>query len=487
MTAPGQRGASAGAANAASTTSCDATGSTPVGGRLRGEVDREIEDVERTAAARRRTVSWRPPGAPTPTTTGGRVRGAVDREAVTAGSDLSALAAARGGFVRGAATDSDRGRRDSARSPYGLTSIPGASPSGGHARWPPPGAWSWVARDAGSATGWPRLGAWLGDADAVACSAASSLATKKRARLDETAARGCAGRLAVRSGADPRRQRPGPPPADARPADLPSTPRILDRRPGLDSTPSSKLLDLGYRDARVADRAEFARRRDRRRVPAEVAAGPDRLRRQIDTLRRFDPTDQRTVGSSPAPRSCRRASSSLSGGVVTLRLAAPPPARAAAATWPHRGPDRDAARAAGDPAERATRARRRRRGRGGPDRLPGHPSITSTGNNSSSTGRTLAGWIVLGRRTAGRPDRRGDLPRTRRRPPRATDRGCSPRNIELGWSARRGHRGSGLNSGDLFDGESRACPGLRSGRLVEAVESWADDGVDRLTRLEQRL
>ena len=112
---------------------------------------------------------------------------------------------------------------------------------------------------------------------------------------------GGARRLAIGSGADPRRERPGAPPADhrsRRPARGAANARA--RRPGRSRCPSPRAArprlpahDGGRRSGRVRPA-----RRHRRRLPAgeSLPVRIDFFGDEVDSLRRFDPTDQRTVG-----------------------------------------------------------------------------------------------------------------------------------------------------------------------------------------------
>ncbi len=164
---------------------------------------------------------------------------------------------------------------------------------------------TWIARDAeiGDRVA-EELGAWLGDPNAVVILEPRTSLAYERSELvaDETAAR-VAALSAWRSGT-------------ARilvasvqallqhtiaPEDLPAEPRVL--RIGGRFRPEAllrELLALGYTPApEVAGRGEFARRGGIVDVFPPSASLPVRIEffgDEVDSLRAFDPTDQRTVG-----------------------------------------------------------------------------------------------------------------------------------------------------------------------------------------------
>ena len=445
------------------------------------EVDREIEDVERTAeadtaetgqladAARRGTDPRRPRAAGS----AARVEPAKGGRRLPDLSALPPLLAATGSFA------SLRERLGPAVEPAtrhgrhaGLTSVPHGAKSylaATLALATPPERLVWVARDAeiGDRVA-EELGAWLGDADAVAVLEPRSSLAYERSELvaDETAAR-VAALAAWRSGrarilvasVQALLQR------TLDPADLPSTPRILRpaTRIGLDAL-LRELLDLGYQPTlEVAGRGEFARRGGIVDVfpPGEsLPVRIDFFGDEIDSLRRFDPTDQRTVGSI-ASAALLPASEFLvpSGGVAELRArlgrgAARLPERLAADLARFEGQTADAATAAGDPADRSTRAL----DAGDAAEVWATIVCPATALDHLDPGTLLvldepgdlaeAGIVPVapGRRTAGRPDRRrrpaqglaGDLPPAARLEV-APARRTNPR-AQLGVRTRRGHR-----------------------------------------------
>ncbi len=162
----------------------------------------------------------------------------------------------------------------------------------------------WVARDAeiGDRVA-EELGAWLGDPELVAVLEPRTSLAYERSELvpDETAARVAAlaawraGRARVLVASVQALLQ-----ATLAPADLPAEPRIL--RPGsrlsLDAL-TSELFDRGYSPVlEVAGRGEFARRGGIVDVFPPSAPLPVRIELfgdEIDSLRAFDPTDQRSV------------------------------------------------------------------------------------------------------------------------------------------------------------------------------------------------
>jgi transcription-repair coupling factor (superfamily II helicase) len=164
---------------------------------------------------------------------------------------------------------------------------------------------AWIARDAeiGDRVA-EELQAWIGDPDGVAILEPRTALAYERSELvaDETAAR-VAALAAWRSG------RAGILVASVQalvqhtiaPADLPDSPRELRAGARLDQSHLLReLLDLGYQPViEVAGRGEFSRRGGIVDVFPPSAPLPVRIDffgDEIDSLRRFDPTDQRSVG-----------------------------------------------------------------------------------------------------------------------------------------------------------------------------------------------
>ena len=396
----------------------------------------------------------------------------------------------------------------------------------------------WLARDAeiGDRVA-EELGAWLGDAAAVAVLEPRTALAYERSELvaDETAAR-VAALAAWRSGrarilvasVQALLQR------TLDPGDLPSAPRELrpGGRIGLDAL-LRELLDLGYLPTlEVAGRGEFARRGGIVDVFPPGESLPVRIEffgDELDSLRRFDPTDQRTVGPA-ASATLLPASEFLAplGGAAALR------ARLG------RGADRLNERLAGDL-----------------DRFAGSAAATSPGTTppgTSGLGTTRPGatspdttrltraldvgdaaevWagivcpatgfdhiepttlLVLDepadlaelaaflwrqadeRRTelVAAGDLPSDWPPTYLAPRDWKRRLLAARTLELTWESEASEAiaGGGLSAGDLFGWREPNLPGLRSGRLVDAVEGWAADGArivlasDQAARLSELL
>ena len=267
----------------------------------------------------------------------------------------------------------------------------------------------WIARDAeiGDRVA-EELGAWLGDPDAVAVLEPRSALAYERSELvaDETAARVAAlaswktgrARILVAS-VQALLQR------TLDPADLPAEPRVLKAgaRIGLDAL-LHELLVLGYQPTlEVAGRGEFARRGGivdlfppGETLPVRIDFFGD----EIDSLRRFDPTDQRSVGPAGEPCCCRPASSS-SRPAASRRSGRASGARPAGcpSDWPPTSPGSSGRRAGArvrirrGSAGRHPRPRRRRRRRGlGGRRLPGDGSRSrrSRARCSCSTSRATS-------------------------------------------------------------------------------------------------
>ena len=168
---------------------------------------------------------------------------------------------------------------------------------------------AWIARDAeiGDRVA-EELQAWIGDPDGVAILEPRTALAYERSELvaDETAAR-VAALAAWRSG------RANILVASVQalvqhtitPDDLPDAPRELRAGARLDQSHLLReLLDLGYQPViEVAGRGEFSRRGGIVDVFPPSAPLPVRIDffgDEIDSLRRFDPTDQRSVGKVEA-------------------------------------------------------------------------------------------------------------------------------------------------------------------------------------------
>ena len=328
-------------------------------------------------------------------------------------------------------------------------------------------------------------------------------AERARRRRDGGARRRAVG-VAERPRADPRGERPGAPPAHdraGRPARA-SRASSTSARGSASRRCSRELLDLGYAPVlEVAGRGEFARRGGIVDVFPPSAGLPVRIEffgDEIDSLRAFDPTDQRTTGRSSAWCCCPASEFLLPpGGADALAR----PARPSASGCPSgsrrpRAARRDATseRARREPQGRSRAAARRRRGRG----LGAAP-------RAGDRPRPPRARDAPRPRRAGRPRRGGRVPvapggRAARGPPRgrraaeglavdATSRratgsaGCSrARTLELTWESeapRARSRAAARSSGDLFGWREPQLPAGRGARIAEAVERWQAEGERR--------
>ena len=363
----------------------------------------------------------------------------------------------------------------------------------------------WIARDAeiGDRVA-EELGAWLGSPDAVAVLEPRTALAYERSELiaDETAAR-VAALAAWRSG------RPRVLVASVQallqhtidPVDLPSAPRDL--RPGTRIHQDAllrELFDLGYVPVtEVAGRGEFARRGGIVDVFPPSLALPIRVEffgDEIDSMRSFDPTDQRTVGTMDRAVLLPASEFLLpAGGVAEIRerlgkAAARLPERLAAdlaqfeteplATTRAATPDASRALAVGDAAEvwaahlaRAT----------GLDHLePGTLLVLDEPGDIAEAAGFL--WRQADERrteliAAGELPK--DWPATYLPPRDWKGRLLGARTLELTWESvppqdvamARG----GLSSGDPFGWREPVLPAGRATRLVEAVAAWRADGA----------
>ncbi|MEO8228553.1 MAG: transcription-repair coupling factor [Chloroflexota bacterium] len=494
------------------------------------EVDREVEDAERAEDAEARSTR---PKASTPTATRTaltpRTRRRLPDLAV-----LPALLATTGSF----GSLRERLSRPEEVLPKhgrhaGLTAVPHGAKTylaaalalahGGERL-------VWIARDAeiGDRVA-EELGAWLGDADAVAVLEPRTALAYERSELvaDETAAR-VAALAAWRSGrarilvasVQALLQR------TIDPNDLPEAPRTLapGARIGLDAL-LRELLDLGYQPTlEVAGRGEFARRGGIVDVfpPGEsLPVRIDFFGDEVDSLRRFDPTDQRTVG--PATSATLLPASEFlvpRGGADELRGRV---GRAAS-----RLPDRlaeDLARfdrqasdgpgptsASGSPtAATPTPAGTRALDAGDAAEIWAGVVCPATGLDHLEPGTLLvldepgdiaeAGDFLWRQADERRADlvAAGDLPKdwptTYLGPRDWKSRLVGGRTLELTWESEAAEAiaGGGLSSGDLFGWREPNVTGLRTGRLTDAVAAWAEDGQrivlasDQAARLSELL
>ena len=207
---------------------------------------------------------------------------------------------------------------------------------------------------------------------------------------------GGAGGVAGRLGEGARRQRPGAAPGHARAR------RTCPRRSGRSgpgpasawSRSLAELFDRGYTPVlEVAGRGEFARRGGIVDVFPPSAPLPVRIEffgDEIDSLRAFDPTDQRTVGPVDEVALLPATEFLLPDGGADAIRARLGPARGAAPGAPRAGPGAVRGRGARPSGPRRSRrdapcprATRRRSGRGSSPRPPA--STTSTPPRCSSS------------------------------------------------------------------------------------------------------
>jgi transcription-repair coupling factor (superfamily II helicase) len=377
----------------------------------------------------------------------------------------------------------------------------------------------WIARDAeiGDRVA-EELGAWLGDPDTVAILEPRTALAYERGELiaDETAAR-VAALAAWRSG-------------QARvlvasvqallqhtidPADLPASPRELrlGGRIQLDAL-LRELFDLGYVPvSEVAGRGEFARRGGIVDIFPPSMPLPIRIEffgDEIDSLRSFDPTDQRTIGS--IERAVLLPASEFllpAGGANAIRerlgrAAARLPERLAA-DLARFDADAEAARhadaAGGRGANRAPSSSRAEATRalavGDAAEVWAAHLAPATGFDHVDSGTLLVidepGDIAEAAEFLWRQadERRtelvaaGELPKdwpSTYLPPRDwKGRLVGSRTLELTWESVPPEdvamaRGA-LSSGDPFGWREPVLPAGRAGRLDEAVETWRADGA----------
>jgi transcription-repair coupling factor (superfamily II helicase) len=355
----------------------------------------------------------------------------------------------------------------------------------------------WVARDSevGDRVA-EELGAWMGDLAAVAILEPRTALAYERSELvaDETAAR-VAALSAWRSGA-------------ARilvasvqaliqhtiaAADLPETPREL--RVGArvaQSTLLRELLELGYSPVlEVAGRGEFARRGGLVDVFPPSAELPVRIESfgdEVDSLRAFDPTDQRTVGK--VDRVVLLPASEFlvpAGGAEALRERLGSSAR----RLPERlAADLERILGAADPERQQSRSESRAAAIGdaaevwAPLLAPATP-LDHLGPETllvlDEPGDLADAAEFLWRQS---DERRADLlaaaELTRDWPPTLLPprdwkrRLLGARTLELTWESEASNAiaGGGRSSGDLFGWREPQLPPGRGARIAEAVERW---------------
>jgi transcription-repair coupling factor (superfamily II helicase) len=485
------------------------------------EVDREVEDEQRRSVA-----SATKPREPRRPALVAPAAGSAARISAHRLPDLSALPpllAGTGTFAAlrerlGRPTDDPRrvGRH------IGLVSVPHGAKSYLAAALALGSAGErlvWIGRDAeiGDRVA-EELGAWLGDPSAVATLEPRTSLAYERSELiaDETAAR-VAALAAWRSG-------------HARvlvasvqallqhtiaPDDLPASPRAL--RPGMRVHQESllrELFDLGYVPVtEVAGRGEFARRGGIVDIFPPSLSLPIRIEffgDEIDSLRAFDPTDQRTVSIVDAAVLLPASEFLLpAGGASAIRdrlgrKAARLPERLAAdlerfesaPLEARQASDATRAMSVGDAAEvwaahlaPAT----------GLDHLePGTLLVLDEPGDLAEAAGFL--WRQADERRAELIDAGelpADWPSGYLGPREWKGRLVASRTLELTWESVPPEDSSlargALSSGDPFGWREPALPPGRAGRLVEAVDAWREDGArivlasDQAPRLAELL
>ena len=382
--------------------------------------------------------------------------------------------------------------------------------------WPPRANGScWIARDAeiGDRVA-EELGAWLGDPTAVVVLEPRTALAYERSELvaDETAAR-VAALAAWRSG----RARIMVAGVQAllqhtiAPDDLPASPREI--APGARLHQDAllhDLFDLGYSPVtEVAGRGEFARRGGIVDVFPPSMPLPIRIEffgDEIDSLRAFDPTDQRTVQTVdrivllPASEFLLP----VGGGAAIRerlgRLAARLPERLAA----------DLARFEGDGPGDAARPRRPQRSRRPP--VPARPGPSRSAmppRSGRPSSRRRPAWTTSAPGTLLLLDEPGDIaeaaeflwrqaderraeliaaddlpkdwPSTYLPPRDWKGRLVASRTLELTWESEppegAAMAAGRLSSGDLFGWREPGLPLGRAARLPDAVTTWASEGA----------
>jgi transcription-repair coupling factor (superfamily II helicase) len=493
-----------------------------------GDAEASIEDAldaeRRTAESQRgrdgsgaRRNRGRRPGTSTARPEAGSTRGAGRRP-----PDLSALPpllAATGTFTSlrerlvvpaGGPIDSSRpiGRH------AGLTSVPHGAKSylaatfamvtGGERLL-------WIARDAeiGDRVA-EELAAWLGDPDAVTTLEPRTALAYERSELvaDETAARVAAlsawrsGRVRILvAGVQALVQH------TIDPEDLPTEPRELRVGGRLHQDALLReLLDLGYAPtAEVAGRGEFSRRGGIVDVFPPSAPLPVRVEffgDEVDSLRAFDPTDQRAVG--PLEQIVLLPASEFlhpRDGVAALRerlgkIAARLPERLASDLERFEAGETSRALNVGDAAEIWAPLLAPASGL---DHIPAETLLVlDEPGDLAEAGDFL--WRQADERRAELIDS-GELaknwPSTYLGPRDWKTRLVAGRTLELTWEseppAGSSMAGRGLSSGDLFGWREPQLPAGRAGAIAEAVERWQADRLrivlasDQAPRLAELL
>jgi transcription-repair coupling factor (superfamily II helicase) len=469
-------------------------------------VDAEVEDARRVAAS----PPARPPRPSSP---------APDPERKGSGhrlpdlSVLPGLLASTGTFEslrERLASTGDGGRRVGRH--VGLVSMPHGAKSylaAALAQAPAGERLIWIARDAeiGDRVA-EELGAWLGDPAAVVILEPRTALAYERSELiaDETAAR-VAALAAWRTGV------PRVLVASVQallqhtivPTDLPAAPREVRVGARLHQDALLReLFDLGYVPvSEVAGRGESARRGGIVDVFPPSLPLPIRIEffgDEIDSLRSFDPTDQRTVGTLDSALLLPASEFLLPAGGATEirdrlgRAAGRLPERLAADLarfeGERLGADTGASRAmtVGDAAE--VWATHLARATGFDHVDPGTLILLDEPGDIAETAEFL--WRQADERRAeliGAGELPRDWPSTYLPPRDWKSRLVGSRTLELTWESvppedvamARG----GLSSGDPFGWREPVLPAGRAGRLADAVDAWRDDGARMVLASDQ--
>jgi transcription-repair coupling factor (superfamily II helicase) len=369
----------------------------------------------------------------------------------------------------------------------------------------------WIARDAeiGDRVA-EELAAWLGDPEAVATLEPRTALAYERSELvaDETAARVAAlsawrsGRVRILvAGVQALVQH------TIDPEDLPADPRELRVGGRLHQDALLReLLDLGYAPtAEVAGRGEFSRRGGIVDVFPPSAPLPVRVEffgDEIDSLRAFDPTDQRAVG--PLERIVLLPASEFlhpRDGVAALRErlgrgAAKLPDRLAEDLARFEAGETSRALNVGDAAEiwapLVAPA-------SGLDHIPPETLLVLDEPGDLAEAADFL-WRQADERQAELVES-GDLPKnwpsTYLGPREWKTRLVAGRTLELTWESEppqgSSMAGRGLSSGDLFGWREPQLPAGRAGAIAEAVERWQKDDArivlasDQAPRLAELL
>ncbi|HEU4921386.1 MAG TPA: transcription-repair coupling factor [Candidatus Limnocylindrales bacterium] len=366
----------------------------------------------------------------------------------------------------------------------------------------------WIARDAeiGDRVA-EELQAWLGDPEAVAVLEPRTALAYERSELvaDETAARVAAlsswrsgrARVLVASVQALVQHTIDPP-------DLPASPRVLAAGGRLRQDELLRdLLDLGYAPvAEVAGRGEFARRGGIVDVFPPSAGLPVRIEffgDEVDSLRAFDPTDQRAVDPLeratllPASEFLRRP-----GGLADAlgRKAAKLPERLAADLERFEAGDASRALSVGDAAEVWAPILAPASGL---DHVPPDTLLLLDEPGDIAEAAEFL-WRQADERRAEMVEA-GELPKdwpsTYVGPRPWKSRLVAGRTLELTWESEAPETAAlaarGLSSGDLFGWREPQLPAGRGAAIADAVERWQDDAArivlasDQAPRLAELL